>query len=213
MTLLDLTTEAEDVVGFQPALRAAAWMAAFPGKWAIAGGWALDLFLGQVTREHDDVEVAIFRDDQRGLRDYLYLNGWSFEAQVGPARGDRERWDGRQWLEPPVHEIHATSPDGDEHLEILLNERRGRQWRYRRSAAVSLPIDRAIRRGAWNVPVLAPEVVLLYKSKDPRAKDRLDFRAVVERLDEEALAWLRGAVLRAHPSSEFLKELREGLRV
>jgi hypothetical protein len=209
MTLLDLTTEAEDVVGFQPALRSAAWMAAFPGKWAVAGGWALDLSLGQVTRVHDDVEVAIFRDDQRGLRDYLYLNGWSFEAQVGPRPDQRERWDGRQWLEPPVHEIHAVSPDGEERLEIFLNERRGRQWRYRRCAAVSLPIDRAIRRGAWNVPVLAPEVVLLDKAKDPQAKDWLDFRAAVERLEEEERIWLRGAIARAHPESPFLKD--EGL--
>jgi hypothetical protein len=205
MTLLDLT---DDVAGFERPLRAAAWMAAFPAKWAIAGGWALDLFLGQVSREHDDVEVAIFRDDQRGLREYLYLSGWSFEAQVGP--GQRERWDGRQWLEPPVHELHGVSPDGEERLEILLNERRGRQWRYRRCAAVSLPIERAIRRGAWNVPVLAPEVVLLQKSAAPEARDWLDFRAVVDRLGEEETTWLRGAIARAHPGSGFLEEWLKG---
>lgn len=206
MTLLDLTTEAQDVVGFDRPLRAAAWMAAFPGRWALGGGWALDLFLGQVSRGHDDgeVEVAVFREDQRKLHDYLYFSGWSFEARVDA--GASERWDGREWLEPPVHEVRGASPDEQEVLEIRLHERRGRQWRYRRCAAVSLPIERAIRRGAWNVPVLAPEVVLLQKSAAPEAKDFLDFRAVAERLDEETMTWLKGAIGRAHPESGFLGE-------
>ncbi len=207
MTLLDLTTEAEDVVGFQPALRAAAWMAAFPGKWAIAGGWALGLFLGQVTRGHgEDVEVAVFRDDQRKLHDYLYFSGWTFAARMGAA-GQSERWDGREWLEPPVFEVSASSPDEQERLEIRLHERRGRQWRYRRSASASLPIDRAIVHGAWNVPVLAPEVVLLHESAAPEATDFLDLRAVAERLDFETTSWLKETIGRAHPGSGFLKEL------
>src|SRR3954466_121975 len=108
MTLIDLTTEAQDVAGFQPALRAAAWMAAFPGKWALGGGWALDLFLGQLSREHGEVEVAVLREDQRKLHDYLYFSGWSFEARVGV--GNSERWDGREWLPPPGHEGGGGPP-------------------------------------------------------------------------------------------------------
>lgn len=32
--------------------------------WWIAGGWAIDLFLGESTREHSDIDVLILRKDQ-----------------------------------------------------------------------------------------------------------------------------------------------------
>jgi Aminoglycoside-2''-adenylyltransferase len=33
--------------------------------WFVVGGWALDLFLGRETRSHKDIDIAIFREDQR----------------------------------------------------------------------------------------------------------------------------------------------------
>jgi hypothetical protein len=41
---------------------------------------------------------------------------------------------------------------------------------------------------------LCPEVVLLYKSKNPRPKDEQDFQAVVKYLDAEQKEWLKGAI-------------------
>lgn len=32
--------------------------------WAICGGWAIDLWLDRPVREHADVDVAVFREDQ-----------------------------------------------------------------------------------------------------------------------------------------------------
>ena len=46
-------------------------MAKFNKTWFIAGGWAIDLFLGKETREHKDIEIAIFRKDQLNLKTYL----------------------------------------------------------------------------------------------------------------------------------------------
>lgn len=34
-----------------------------PIRWATAGGWALDLFLGRVTRDHEDLEIVVLNDD------------------------------------------------------------------------------------------------------------------------------------------------------
>src|SRR5689334_4909817 len=39
--------------------------------WAFAGGWAIDLWLGEQTREHHDVEVAVRRVDRAVLWDGL----------------------------------------------------------------------------------------------------------------------------------------------
>ncbi len=52
-------------------LQVATLMRDFKPNWFIAGGWAIDLFLGKVTRPHQDIEIAIFRKDQLALRDYF----------------------------------------------------------------------------------------------------------------------------------------------
>ena len=41
--------------------RALAPMNTCQTAWWVAGGWALDLFLGRMTRPHHDVDVAILR--------------------------------------------------------------------------------------------------------------------------------------------------------
>src|SRR5438874_1630364 len=39
-------------------------MSGFGKPWLVAGGWALDLYVGRSTRRHNDVDLAIFREDQ-----------------------------------------------------------------------------------------------------------------------------------------------------
>ena len=74
-------------------------MQGYDGWWAVGGGWALDLFLGRTTREHDDLDVVVRRDEQRRL--YWHFRGWELavahEGTLRPWRGGR--------LEPPVHSI------------------------------------------------------------------------------------------------------------
>ena len=35
--------------------------------WWIAGGWAIDVYLGRQTREHADIDVSVLRADHRKL--------------------------------------------------------------------------------------------------------------------------------------------------
>ena len=44
--------------------QARAHLTPFPGRYWIAGGWAVDLHAGSQTRVHKDVEIAIARQDQ-----------------------------------------------------------------------------------------------------------------------------------------------------
>jgi hypothetical protein len=172
--------------------------------WVIAGGWALDLALGRVTRAHGDVDIAVFRDDQGALR--AALPGWDFAAVAG---GVPASWELGARLELPVHEVHARPPAGAPpfSLELLLNERDGADWVYRRDPAVRLPLARALRPGPGGVRVLAPEVVLLYKSKAPRPADEADFLAARPLLDAAGQAWLREALLRARPDHPWAAAL------
>jgi hypothetical protein len=41
---------------------------------------------------------------------------------------------------------------------------------------------------------LRPEVILLYKSKNPRLKDEQDFESVAPNLDAESRQWLKNAL-------------------
>jgi hypothetical protein len=58
-------------------------MRGFNAPWCVAGGWALDLFLGRITRPHGDLELAIFRQDQHLLRQHL--RDWIFQKVVAGA--------------------------------------------------------------------------------------------------------------------------------
>ncbi|GLC25939.1 nucleotidyltransferase domain-containing protein [Roseisolibacter agri] len=187
------------------AVRAAAdALRALRAPWAIAGGWALDLALGRVTRAHADVDVAVFRDDQDALR--AALPDWHLDAVVD---GRLVPWMPGTRLELPVHELHARPPAGrgEPPLELLLNERDATDWVYRRDAAVRLPLARAIRDVGGGLRALAPEVVLLYKSKAPRAADDRDFRAAQPLLDAEGRAWLQAALVRAAPAHPWAAAL------
>lgn len=78
---------------------------------------------------------------------------------------------------------------------------------FRRAAAVQRPLARAVVHTAAGLPVLAPEVVLLYKAKAPRAADEHDFTAARPHLGPEARAWLAAALRRCHPGHPWLGRL------
>ncbi len=178
-------------------------MRGFPAPWCVAGGWALDLFLGRVTRAHADVEIALFREDQALL--HVHLRGWHWEKVID---GRLVRWPADERLELPVHEIHGRSKsDPRLALEFLLNERTKANWVFRRNKRVTMPIDRAIVRGALGYPILCPAIVLLFKAKAPRAKDEADFRSARDGLDVEQRSWLCDALAACHPGHSWRDQL------
>ena len=166
-------------------------------RWAIAGGWGLDLFLGRVRRPHGDVDVAIFRDDQPALRDAL--PSWTFYLV-----SDRRltAWTDGDQVPPAVHQLHAVAPDGTR-LELLLSDRSGEDWVYRRDPRIRRPLASALL-SASGLPVLAPEIVLLFKSKAPRAVDRGDFADAAPSLDASQARWLRDALELTAPGHEWI---------
>src|SRR4051812_41298210 len=125
---------------FEQPRAAATAMIGFDHPWCIAGGWAIDLMVGRATREHKDVEIALFREDQHLLRSFL--QDWEFFIAVNQQFAS---WPEEKMLNLPLHELHATSPAGAK-LEFLLNERDAIDWIYRREFSVRRPIEKTIRR-------------------------------------------------------------------
>ena len=173
--------------------------------WAIAGGWAIDLFLGHVTRPHADVDIAVWRDEHERLREAM--PDWRFSVAD---EGQLRPWPPGRVIAPPLHELHARSLDDGSSVEFLLNDRRDGAWLYRRNSRIRLPLSDAIR-DEGPMRFLAPEVVLLYKSKAPRATDEADFNNALPHLSKSARYWLAHALGDADMSHPWLATLRHGI--
>jgi hypothetical protein len=190
---------------FVPATRVAAYFAKSSLPWYVAGGWAVDLFLGRQTRPHQDIEVAVLRRDQRLLRHVF--DGWAWSKAVTGSQGSvRAAWGEQEWLELPIHELYAQNPKG-ELVEVLLQECDAETWRFRRELTVSMPLSEMGLRSELGIPILRPEIVLLHKAKSPRPKDEEDFIALLPVLGDRQAAWLGEALDRCHPGHPWRARL------
>jgi hypothetical protein len=181
---------------------AAALFAPLRAPWWIAGGWALDLFLGVQTREHGDLDVQILRRDQRAVREAL--SGWDMQGALPAPRP--EGWPFREWrrgeeLDPAIHDVWCRrDPTAPWSLQLMVAESDGDDWLFRRDPRIRRRLDSIGRWSDDAIPYLAPEIQLLYKAKAPRAKDEEDFAMVAPRLDRDARRWLCEALATAYPA-------------
>ena len=177
--------------------------ASFP--WYISSGWALDLFLGNVNRVHHDVDVVVPRPAQMELRKHLAERGWKF---ITPFEKRLEFWPPHMQLEFPRHQVHAHRET--EFIDILLTDMDG-VWKYRREPSIVRSLDKISLRTDSGIPHLAPELVLLFKSKNTsnqeRTKDQADFERVLPQLDAERRAWLRWALIATSPDHIWIEQL------
>jgi len=173
--------------------------------WWIAGGHALDMFLGHETRQHRDIDVAILRRDQKAFVDAL--RKWDVQiahnGELIPLRP------GEAITKPEHHELWAReTPDGPWRLELLLEESDGSRWSYRRNDRVGLNVADLGRRDAYGIQFIRPEVALLYKSKSPRPVDETDFLYALPRLDVAQRGWLAGALFMVDAKHRWLERLK-----
>jgi|SRR5579885_3663291 len=160
-------------------------------QWFICGGWAIDLFLNRVTREHKDIDIAIARNDQLKIRDYLRDRNWQLEKAID---GRLIPWADQEWLSLPVHTIWCKNQNHEpDFIEILLNEIDETQFKFRRDQSITLPREEMSFRSLSGLTILAPEIVLLYKSNCPE-EYQADFDNTVEFLSEKSCAWLKVAL-------------------
>ena len=188
---------------FDAPMKVLSLMHRFKSNWFVAGGWAMDLYLERETRRHEDIEIAIFRRDQIALQNYL--GSWILMKAVN---GALLEWNRDERLELPVHEIHCFNDSAElSSLEVLLNETDGNKWLYRRNAKVSKPISKLHLTSNLRINFLRPEVVLLYKSKNPRLKDEQDFESVAPNLDVESRQWLKNALATCYEEHSWIQKL------
>ena len=186
--------------------RSAELFRSFPAEWALCGGWAVDAWLGRVSRDHADVDLTVWHDDQRVVYD-TFRDGWLLNGHDPDDDDGIAPWTGRV-LGLPAH-IHAYSDDGD-NLDIQLNRRVQGSWVLSADAGMTLPVERCIAVSPWGLPTVIPPVVLFYKASETlRPHDRADFGLLAPLLSPEDRSWLREAIAALAPGHDWLTSLSD----
>jgi len=191
--------------GFSPVEVVAAEMKDATFEWYVSGGWALDLFLENVERVHHDVDLVIPRQFQLDLQKYLTERGWRL---VTPFEKRLESWPRYMRLELPRHQVHAYRDE--QFIDLLLTDMED-VWRYRREPLILRSKEKISLVSKSGIPYLAPELGLLFKSKNTsgreRTKDQPDFEKVLPHLELERRAWLYWALMATSPDHPWIKQL------
>ena len=179
-------------------------MSTYERTWALCGGWGVDAWLGRQSRQHFDVDIAVFHDEQSGVLQFL-TDGWLLNGHDALDDEGKQQWDGRE-LSFPAH-VHAYRDTTS--LDFQLELRDGDDWVLATRTRLVRRIARCVRRSAWPMPTLGPEVILFYKAaaSSIRPHDEADFRAMLPLLGRDERAWLRGSVAALRPDHDWLAEL------
>lgn len=178
-----------------------------PFRWWVGGGHALELHVGDQWRTHEDFDVGISR--YQASQVYRWLKDW--EMYVAAA-GRLSRWDGGP-LRADRGENNVRlrrSSDSAWVFDLTVGEGNEGQWIYRRDASVTRPWETAVLRTRSGIPYLAPELQLLFKSKDPRPKDHTDAQRVIPVLNKRQRAFLAVHLVADHPWHRFLRTVTNG---
>ncbi len=173
--------------------------------WAVAGGWALDLWLGETTREHEDLEITVpvvFFPEVQARLESLGLELFDNENGdvIALAQGQAPRPRGFQtWVADPTLQGWL--------MDIFREPGDAQTWIYRRTGELNAPRTWASGRTAAGIPYVAPQIVLLFKAKAARDKDLADFALAAPRLAPDARDWLAGALRTLHPGHPWIDRL------
>jgi hypothetical protein len=173
-------------------------------QWCVVGGWAIDLHLGRVTREHEDLEFAVLRaDDERVRRALGDLEAFSPSEHVLqhlPSGAIRPADSHQTWMLDPSARVWR--------VDVMIEPGDADTWVYRRDESLSAPRSFMERRTPDGIPYLGPHGALFFKAKYGRPKDQADFDVTAPTLVPDEHAWLVEALVRFHPNHHWLDALR-----
>lgn len=188
----------------------AALLAGVQAPWYVAAGWAIDLFLGEESRKHEDLEIAVPRE--RFSEIAARLAGFELFVPDGDLTDPGLVW---PFAQAPAeldgnHQTWVREPGSERWLlDVFREPSEGDTWIYRRDERIRLPYGDVIERTDDGIPYARPEIVLLFKAKRVvRPKDEADFGAVWPSLEPDRRAWLAGALALVHPDHPWLERIR-----
>jgi Aminoglycoside-2''-adenylyltransferase len=168
--------------------------------WFVAGGWAIDLFLGRCTRDHEDLEIAVPSSVFEAIPPLFP------EFDFWVPNGERKL--ARMSIETLAGESHQTWAYDRAakvwRFDVFREPHKGDTWICRRDTSIRRPYAEVFDLSADGIPYLRPEICLLFKAKAVRDKDRMDFEATLSRMSATQRMWLHAALKRVHPDHDWI---------
>jgi len=163
--------------------------------WALAGGYAVERFVGETFRQHADIDIVVLRRDQLALQEQL--RGWRLFAVDPP--GSLRPWLVGELLPASVHDVwvHREGRDRWE-LQVMIQESEGESWVFRRDRRIRGAIA-GLASSCKGIPCMRMDLQMLYKSQGRRAKDELDFARVRPKLTQVQCTTLAAWLSTANP--------------
>jgi len=161
----------------------------FHGQWWIAGGYAIELFVGRPIRSHGDMDILIKRETQTEIQDYLSSRSWELYRATYPGL---QKWEKAEFLTGRYRDIWCR-PDSRSpwRLQIMLLDTEGNEWVFKRDPNIRGKLTSMFRTSDAGLNYLSPEIQLLYKAKESTLdKDQIDFELSVPLLDNQSRKWL-----------------------
>jgi hypothetical protein len=177
----------------------------YDGVWWIAGGWAIEAFTG-VRREHEDVDVSLWRRDVEQLR--LHLKGtydlWAIAGgRIQPLTDERpEQPENADQIWLRQHALSAWE------FDVVVNPDRDGRWVFRRDPSLDFALDEITWVAADGIRYLNVEVALAYKAKLARPKDEADLASALPALNGEQRRWLADMIEHLHPGHPWCERIR-----
>ena len=181
-------------------------LAGVQAPWYVAAGWAIDLFLGEERREHEDLEIAVPRVGSRRSPRAVGIRA------LRPQRSDRSRTRLALCQAPTAlvghHQTWVREPEsGRWRLDVFREPSDGDVWIYRRDERIRLPYPDVIARTDGGIPFARPEVVLLFKAKRTCDRRTRPTSRPCYRGWARTAAWLADAIRLVHPGHPWSQRL------
>lgn len=199
--------------------------------YALCGGSAIDLFIGQKTRPHKDLDVSVYWEDRDEIVQYMLEHGWNIYEPCGyqylhKITNIKEQKCVKSNIWCIKHnnphykfvehekEIFTVNFDGSEQtkldfIEFLFNNHDSEHFIYARNHSIKRELYKAIIKSN-DVCYLAPELVLLYKSNALNNPDyQHDFDNVLPKMNENQITWLENALVCMFPDGhEWIRKIQ-----
>lgn len=193
---------------FEPVHAVGSLLSDLTVPWWITGGWAIDLAVGHVTRDHANVNVMMLERDEHALRG---LTG--VDIQLTADDQPPGPWPaGRRLTAGPAPGPNPTGRRVGDRLilrgdslplpaEVIPASAVRDTWVHLQGPRIFALTLADITRHWQGIPFLSAEAVLLIKARPgtdkPRTDtDQRDFEAVLPSLSAEQRSWLKDAIER-----------------
>lgn len=197
-------------------------------EYAFCGGYAIDLFLNYESRKHGDIDIFAYWKDRDKI--ILYMQSLGFEAyemlgggkahhitdinvqmkikrNIFCCKKDCELVKLSKTNENDIYNIDFFHIGQSKlnFIEFLFNDKTDTELLYARNHAVKRKLEDAILFNN-EIPYLAPEICLLYKSTDTEREGyQQDYDLAIRKMNKEQIEWLSKTINFLYPEGHKWK--------